>query len=384
MSGLKSALQQPGGQLRPAGRDSPLPGALAWWTGELRGLLPAALRRVLAAGPSWFLLERLPAGWSLRLAGESSGVTVDDDLPPSAQLAALRGAMARVADDDRRIALLLPAPLVLRRRLGLPAAARGNLRQVAGYELDRQTPFRAEQVHFGVREWPGAPAGGKLAAELAVVPRESLDPLLDAVAAIGLGLDAVDVDEGYGRAGLDVLPPARATPRVNRRGRTNALLAVTLLVLLVATMMAWLHNRQAALAGMQAEVEGMHAGALKVAALRQRLTDSAGAAGFLAQHKNDSVPVLAILDELTRSLPDDTWLERITINAGGDVGFQGQSPQAAKLVGALKDARLLSEPSFQGTIATDPTSGKERFYMVAKVRKPAPAAPAAAGAPRAP
>jgi general secretion pathway protein L len=39
---------------------------------------------------------------------------------------------------------------------------------------------------------------------------------------------------------------------------------------------------------------------------------------------------------------------------------------------------LIGEPSFQGTIATDPSSGKERFYMVAKVRPPVDApAPAA-------
>jgi general secretion pathway protein L len=386
MTGFKGALQQPAGQLRQAWRDSPLPGAIAWWTKELQAMLPARLRRAFATGPSWFLLERQTDGWSLRHTGELSGVTVDDALPPAAQLTMLREAMSRVADDDRRMALLLPAHSVLRRRLSLPLAARGNLRQVAGYELDRQTPFRPEQVHYGVREWPGAPVAGKVTVELAAVPREVLDPLLDLLAAMGLSIDAVDVADGHVRAGLDVLPPSRAAPRVNRRGRVNAALAAGLVLVTFACMATWLHNRQAALATMQADTEAMHAGAQKVAALRQRLTDSAGAAGFLAQRKNGSVPVLAVLDELTRRLPDDTWLERITINANGDVGFQGQSPQAAKLVDALKNAKLLGEPSFQGTIATDPTSGKERFYMVAKVRKPAAPAtrPRPAGATRAP
>jgi general secretion pathway protein L len=59
------------------------------------------------------------------------------------------------------------------------------------------------------------------------------------------------------------------------------------------------------------------------------------------------------------------------------LGFQGQSPQAARLIDALKAARTIGDPSFQGTIQADPTSGKERFYMQAKALVPKPdAAPA--------
>jgi general secretion pathway protein L len=87
-----------------------------------------------------------------------------------------------------------------------------------------------------------------------------------------------------------------------------------------------------------------------------------------------------VLDELTHRLPDDTWLERFTLNATGQIGFQGQSPQAARLIDALKGARSIGEPSFQGTIQADPTSGKERFYMQAKALMPKPGVAAPAGA----
>jgi general secretion pathway protein L len=368
MAGWQDALQQPTQQLRRAWRDSPLPGFFAWWTGELKGLLPTRLRAALAGGPSWFLLERQPQGWSLRQAGGSTGVFVDDDLPAAQQLAALRAQTAQVAADDLRIALALPAETVLRRTLMLPLAARSNLRQVAGYEMDRQTPFRLEQVYYGIRELGTPAAAGKVAAQLAVVQRSALDPLLERLGGIGLTIDAIDVIEGSQRVGVDLLPPGRAPHRVNRRRRLNLILGIGAVVLALACMLTWLHNRQSALASMQDEVENLRAGAQKVSVLRQRLAESAGAAGFLAQRKADTVSVLAVLDELTRRLPDDTWLERITVSNTGDLGFQGQSPQAAKLVDALKNAKLVSEPSFQGTIATDPTSGKERFYMVAKVR----------------
>ena len=91
--------------------------------------------------------------------------------------------------------------------------------------------------------------------------------------------------------------------------------------------------------------------------------------------------VLALLDEMTRRLPDTAWLERFSVDASGQIGFQGQSVQAAKLVDALKDSPLIRDAGFQGSIQPDPTTGKERFYMVGQVRVPAaPAAPAAGSA----
>jgi general secretion pathway protein L len=129
----------------------------------------------------------------------------------------------------------------------------------------------------------------------------------------------------------------------------------------------------------------MQGDALRVKILRQRLCDSAGAAGFLARKKTETASVLPVLEELTRRLPDDTWLERFTLSATGQLGFQGQSPQAARLIDALKGARAIGDPSFQGTIQTDPTSGKERFYMQAKALIPKPETatqkPAAAAVP---
>jgi general secretion pathway protein L len=369
VSALQDALRQPLERARRAWRGSPLPGFFAWWGGELQALLPVRWRALLAGGNQWHLLERQAHGWSLRRDGQATVLAeVDDEQPAELQLDTLQRALAGVDREDLRVALCLPARDVLRRQLQLPLAARDTLRQVAAYEMDRQTPFRVEQVRYGVRETTGKAPAGKFVAHLAVVPRTQLDPLLARLQELGLGIDAVDVAEGDGRLGVDLLPPEHATRRVNPRQRLNVILAAATVALVLLGMGTWIHNRQAALEAMQADVENMRGDAQRVAALRQRLSDSAGAAGFLAQRKGAAVPVLAVLEELTRRLPDDTWLERLTVDNTGQLGFQGQSPQAARLVDTLKGTTLFGEPSFQGTIQTDPTSGKERFYMVAKIR----------------
>jgi general secretion pathway protein L len=385
MTALQDASQLQLDRLRRAWRGSALPGFLRWWGGELSALLPVRLRQAFAGGERWYVLERGDAVWQLRRAGESLPVAEAYDADTVDHRAALLArALAESDPTDRRIALLMPASQVLRRRLVLPVAARDNLRQVAGYDIDRQTPFRAEDIHFGVRELGEGGPEGRFVAELAATPRTSLDPLLDELAALRVAPDRVDVAQGYGLAGLDLLPPARAPRRVDRRRRLNLALIAAIVLLLFGTMAAWLHNRNVALETMRADVDAMQSDAQRVKALRQRLMDSAGASGFLVRRKSESPSILPVLDELTHRLPDDTWLERFTLNATGQIGFQGQSPQAARLIDALKGARSIGEPSFQGTIQADPTSGKERFYMQAKAMMPKPDAVAPARAAPAP
>ncbi|QWT19162.1 hypothetical protein KPL74_15590 [Bacillus sp. NP157] len=377
MTAVQDASQLQLDRLRRAWRGSALPGFLRWWGGELAALVPPRLRYAFAGGQRWFIVERRPDAWVLRRSGETLPLASASDVDAlDHRTGAFTRALAEADPADRRVALVLPVAQVLRRRLVMPVAARDNLRQVVGFDLDRQTPFRADDVHFGVRDL-GEPAGeGRFVAELAATPRAMLDPLLDELASLGLTPDRVDVAEGAALAGVNLLPPQRVPRRVDRRRRLNLALTVAIVALALAAMGAWLHNRSTALEAMRAEVDAMQDDAHRVGALRQRLTESAGASGFLARRKIESPAILPVLQELSARLADDTWLERFTLNASGQIGFQGQSPQAARLIDALKGAKTLTEPSFQGTIQADPTSGKERFYMQAKVVVPKASAPA--------
>ena len=56
-----------------------------------------------------------------------------------------------------QVVLVLPDDQVLRRTVELPLAARENLREVVSFELDRYTPFAAEDVMFDLPEAAGDP-----------------------------------------------------------------------------------------------------------------------------------------------------------------------------------------------------------------------------------
>ena len=387
MSTATQSLQPWVDRVRRGWRASPLPGFLGWWGSELRDMLPPRWRGWFGSGADWHLLQHTGAQWSLRRSGHGAVLASWDDgadmatdgvrVPP----VALSAALQHVDREDLRLALLLRPAVVLRRMLALPLAARDNLLQVAGFEMDRQTPFTVAQVHYAVRELDTPAAPGRFNAELVVVTRDTLDPLLARLRAQGIAVDAVDLAVGDGRLGVNLLPPEQVPHRARPRRRLNLILATACVLLLALVLGEWLHNRQLALAQMQAEVEAMRGEAQQVAALRQQLQDNAGAAGFLAQRKKNTVAMLSLLQDVTARLPDSAWLERFSVDNTGQVGFQGQSQQAAKLLDALKDSKLITDASFQGSIQPDPTTGKERFYLTARVNQPKPPATAGGGAP---
>ncbi|MGY3041314.1 general secretion pathway protein L [Rhodanobacter sp. TND4EL1] len=371
--------------VRRSWRASPLPGFLRWWGGELRALLPVRWRGVFRSGADWYVLQPSATTWTLRHSGQPGLLAswADEGQPASEMPAlppmAMRDALHGVDREDLRVALLLAPAQVLRRTLSLPSAARDNLVQVAGFEMDRQTPFTLAQVHYAVRELATTSPAGRFNAELVVVTRDVLDPLLARLQAQSISVDAADVALGDGRLGVNLLPAERIPQHVHPRRRLNLLLAGACVLLLVSVLGEWVHNRRTALEQMRAQVEDMRGEAQQVTALRQQLQDNAGAAGFLAQRKKNSVSMLSVLNDVTTRLPDSAWLERFSVDNAGQIGFQGQSQQAVKLLDALKDSPLVTDASFQGSIQPDPTSGKERFYLTARIRQPktpAPAAPA--------
>jgi general secretion pathway protein L len=360
-----------------------MPRFFAWWGSELQGLLPASWRSRFGGGLAWYLLQLEGDEWTVRKAGSSQVLARwSSQLDPASQQVALADALRGIDAEDLRMALCLDPTHVLRPRLNLPLAARDNLTQIGAFEMDRQTPFRVEQVRYDVREIRAPAPPGRFAAELVVVPRQALDPVLAKLAASGLQVDAVDVSFGADRLGANLLPAELALRRKHPRQRLNFALGAAAMVLLLLSLVQFLHNRASALDQMRGEVEAMRADAQQVAGLRQQLQDNAGAAGFLAERKKRTVSALGVLQDISQRLPTTAWLERLSIDNSGQVGFQGQSPQAARLVDALKGSPVITDANFQGTIQVDPSTGKERFYMVAQLRKPndaKPKAPAASG-----
>lgn len=356
---------------------SPLPALLGAWRDGLLLPLPAAWRaRLLPAshGERWRLADG-PDG--PMLAMHALGADGRERALGALPLAEAQARAARAREARHAITLVLPAASALVRRLELPQAAAERLREVLGFEIDRQTPFRPEQVAFDARIAARDAARGVIAVDLVVLPLAALEARLAALGPLAGALDALDVEAGDGTLGVNLLPAARRRPRRDPMRVLQLVLAAAAVGCVALALSVLLDNRGAALDALRDDATAARRAAGEVNALRARLDAIAGGAGFLDEVRARQPATVEVLAMLSERIPEDTWVERLEIDGGQLVlVLQGRNPSA--LVGLLQDAPGLSNPRLSGTVQADPRTGRQRFNLAATLVPIAPPAPAPA------
>ncbi len=357
---------------------TPLPGFFAWWGGQLLACLPERWRSLLSERSESLLLdlrEDQIVVWREKGETVSEYARISRSRPADEQGAEFRRLRDGIDDPMVRTVFVIPADRVLSRALTLPSAAEENLRQVLGFEMDRQTPFKADQVYFDSHVLGYDASGRNAQVELVLIPRAQLDDELASLPAGAADLDGVDTwrgAPGAGRRHANLLPPERRARRRSLRLPLNLGLAALAIVLLVVNMDESLANRAAAVESMRVEVEKAAAAAKQVAALKKTLVDSIAGANFLTERKRKGPLMVALMDDLTRRIPLDTYLERLQIE-NNQVQLQGQAAEASKLIALLGASPCLGNPGFQGQVQPDARTGKDRFQINADLKECSPA-----------
>ena len=359
-------------RLRTRLAKTPLPGFFAWWVHQLVACLPPRWRALVEERSESLLLDLRDSEiivWRERADQETEYGRIARSLPGDAQIAEFQRLRGAIDDPSVRTVLCIPPERVLQRNLSLPAAAEENLRQVLAFEMDRQTPFKADQIYFDSRVLGRDASGRNLQVELVLLPRAQLDQEIGALPT-GSVLDAVDswrTIPGAGRRHINLLPAERRARRRDMRLPLNLGLVALAFILLFVNMDESLTNRAAAVEAMRAEVDKSNNEARQVAALRKTLADSIAGANFLSDKKRNGPLTVALLDDLSRRLPEDTYLERLQIE-NGEAQLQGQAKEAAKLIALLGNSTCIGNPRLQGQIQPDPRTSKERFQITADVK----------------
>jgi general secretion pathway protein L len=348
---------------------SPVNAYWRWWLGELKEVMPEAwrarlqhaLRRVtLEVGDKDIALGVEENNRIERL--ESLSLSQDIDL----QKQHLRDLLNENELLEAPRVLLLDGAGVLRKEVRLPLAAESNLHQVLRFEMDRQTPFRAEDVYFDWMILGHDKEAGQVRIDLAVVPRSEIDSICQMLAARGLGVASVDIAQQGKPLGLNLLPPDRRVKVINRRVRFNQLLAIVAVALLALLMVLSLYLRAHQVAEYDEAIEEVRAEALRVQRIRDQINDTMESAGFLAQRRSATPMAVDVLADVTRTLPDDTYLDRLVV--GQDtVQMQGKSQNAQQLIERVNASPLMDAAGFRGSTRLDARTGLEIFEINADV-----------------
>jgi general secretion pathway protein L len=348
-----------------------------WWRAELAGMLPDAWRRRWARRHDTVRLTLTDdeVRVSRRLNGRlEEFARIDTTLPDARErMAAILGG-ARL--EATRIEVMVPPEKLLTKQVHLPIAAEENLRQVLGFEMQRQTPFRVEQVHFHYKIKARQPQSQQIAVQLCVVPRPAIDSVLSL-----LGTREFELVDADGTSELDerifTFLPGDAVQRPSSSLRRGLLALNTLL--LVAVIAIPLVQQQRYLEKLRARLGDVRTAATTASDLQQRIDQQRARAHYLFTQKVGRPASVELLEELSRRLPDDTWLFRLEVR-DGKVHLQGSSTAASALIAELEGSSLLEDVRFASPVTQDGASGRERFHLTAVIV--APATPALASRPQ--
>ncbi len=348
---------------------------LRWWGRELAALVPPALRpknrppaRLLWAGMEGgaIVLWRVAGGKRTEIGRVdlAAGEAADHKI-------AFRALHDKTG--TRRLGVCLPPAQVLRKEVVLPLAAAENLHEVLGFELGRQTPFTTSQAYYDQRVLRADRAGNRLHVLLGVAPRAEIDNVLSHLAEWGVTPRAIvarDELEGAGDC-LDLLPP-RLRPKASRAvlwlgvamtGVTLALGAVLLAIPLV--------KKREVVIALHPVVASAQQRAAVVDGLRHEQERLEAEHNFPVQQKLAAPPRVALLEEITRILPDDTWLQQLEIR-GNEVSMIGTTLSSAKLIGLFEQSVLLENAHFKAPLVKG-QGGEERFQLGATMKPIDPA-----------
>lgn len=328
---------------------------LNWWLSELAEMLPARLRP--AGGTTWTVEIRdevLEVGQSGRSGWHKTGEAALADSQQVERLA--RGLGGRPA------ILRLNPGQSLRRKVILPLAAEPQMRDAVAFQLDRYTPFRADEVFFGLAVAGRDADSQTMEVDLAIVPRKVAAELIGRLRGLGVETDHLCVGD------IAIGQEMSARPTGGRAALVPLALAALLAVADIATPLV---RGQLELDTLRRELEQAKTAAAATAALREQLDRQNRQSSFAAERRRSQPPMEEVLTELTRLVPDGTWATHLSID-GGTVQFTGYSNAANALVAVLEQSALFTRATFRSPVTQDAATGREQFHLSADLQKRQP------------
>lgn len=346
-----------------------------WWTGELKAMLPATVARWIDGDAVATNVTVDASGLTIinadHAANKSSPVqrVAIDALGHSPVLRAL------IADGRDRVRLVLSPEQALVKSITLPLATEENLREVVGFELDRHTPFTPDQAYYDVQIVRRDAQSEKILVALAVASKSEIASLVDTLRRAGLTCTAIGIDAHAiaNAASFDLQPAFDKPPRrLSRRHLINLGLLGLVAALVFAAVILPIWQKREAVKALIPQAGKSGAEFLVSERVYSEYTKLVAEYNFLATRKHAAYPALAVLEELARTFPDTTWVNRLDIKTSSktrEVTLQGETQSASKVIENLEQSpQAMFQNSKQLTASTPMQPNTVRFHVSAEIK----------------
>ncbi len=348
-----------------------------WWLGELAAMVPARLVTLLRPTVDDLVLEfsgdtlvvrRKVAGGETEI-GPVSLARIEDPGRAIEIAETLEGVVRDLDAERMRVKVCLPAAHALRKVLDLPAAAERDLRQALGFDMDRLTPFSADDVYYDFRVLDRDRRGKRIRVELVVVAKAAVDRAVRLARDWGLSPSVVDVasQDADKHPELNFLPGSGPTRRTRLHGAVSAALTLLAVVLLAGIIQVPLSAQRERIEELEQQVAQAKKEALTARALQDQIEQALQQGRYILDKKKNHPPFIHVLDELTKILPDNTWLFRLRYTADGEINLFGNSAAASNLLSQIEDSPLFEGVQYRAPVTRDQRINAERFHLSTRV-----------------
>ena len=332
-----------------------------WWSGEFRLAMPAAWRPLLDGRvlPCVFISCSRD---SVVCELNADARTIQQSFPVAEfDGSALRAWLGQLGlrRDQVLVGPVIAEDLFLRRNLCIPREALASLQQILDQEVIHRTPFRLPDIWHAARPIANETDGGTVSLCHWIITR---DRAMAAIAPMPVALEefdflAVRTGAGYTNPVVSLRSNADTAAPWASRAIKSLVAALLATVLLGSVAFEWCqanvaNNLEAELLEAKASVQGGKSRFSQLTRLYALKADG----GFLA-----------VWDELSRILPDDTFLTELRMNQG-PITISGYSSQAAHLVRIVDQSPMFSGATLVSAILPDATEGKDRFSIKFRLR----------------
>ena len=315
---------------------------LSWWPCEFGALLG---RRAVEAVPETDMVLRFTRDGILVESGRRDQPSFEPVLVshPGEVASVIGQLLPKRMGRELEIALLIDNGRYLKRRVSGMRLPRTRIHAMAVLDVQSSTPFSVDDLYLILPRYDEEVADSSYYA----VKRAVLEPALDDLRSAGLAPSFLGLVDGQRIVVADAVSFSKVAGRSKPgaiRGRLLVAGAAVAAVGLVASLGVahWRYSSaarsiDAEISVLEKEVVGLRA---LIASRDARITQIAA----VREEKRATVPLVSIIEEMSRAIPNSTWLTEISVS-GDRVTFSGFSVAAATLIPLLEASPLFRSPS---------------------------------------
>lgn len=273
------------------------------------------------------------------------------------------------------VAIKLAQDQSISQQLVLPQQPDEVLRAIVRNKVESLAPWPLAQCLWGMRATaiPGDPQ--HVSVVVAVASRALLDELILTLRRAGTEVKALSVELAAGDV-IDIeLGSGDVRRAARQRARSLARAAAAILLLLAGLGLFWVYRTSAEAARLEGETASLMA-SLKPGGVPAGETPLVTAANRVYQARRDRLSAVAVLEEVSKLLPDTVHLTALTLD-GDQLTIKGQGSGVPGLIQLLEASPDFQSVNFAAATELDQNSNADAFSLIATLDKAAPPAEAA-------